>query len=82
MTDRGLAVVDVGETCEESLVMTLRQAAAYLRISVGHLSNIINGKVPDVPPLRHAKVGRRILIKRMWADEWLEEIGARSLKEW
>ena len=75
-------MVSVTETSEETQVMTLQQAASYLRISKAHLSNVINGKVPGVRPLRHAVVGRRILIKRIWADEWLEEMGARSLQEW
>jgi len=82
MTDRELTVVDVSEICEESQVMTLQQTASYLRISKAHLSNIINGKILGVSPLRHAAVGRRILIKRIWADEWLEKIGARSVQEW
>lgn len=79
-TNRALAVV--GEKSERSSVMTLQLTADYLQISKAHLSNIINGKVSGVPPLRHASVGRRILIKRIWADEWLEKIGARSVKEW
>jgi len=36
-------------TQEPSTVMTLQQAAAYLRISKAHLSNVIGGKVPGVP---------------------------------
>jgi hypothetical protein len=79
-TNRALAVV--GEKSERSYVMTLQQTADYFRISKAHLSNIINGKLPDVPPLPHATVGRRILIRRIWADEWLEKMGARSVKEW
>lgn len=53
-------------------VMNLRQAAAYLQVSKAHLSNVINGKVPGVPPVRSFRVGRRLLIKREWIDEWLE----------
>jgi excisionase family DNA binding protein len=53
-------------------VLSLKQAAAYLGISKAHLSNVINGKVTGVPTLRHAPVGRRILVKREWVDEWLE----------
>lgn len=52
--------------------MTLRQAAAYLQISKAHLSNVINGKVTGLAPVRTRRVGRRILIKREWIDEWLE----------
>lgn len=59
-------------------VLNMKQAAGYLRISKAHLANIINGKVRGVPPLRHAVVGRRILIKRAWAEQWLEEVGGGS----
>jgi len=59
-------------------VLTLKQAAEYLRISKTHLSNVIKGKVAGVPPLRHALIGRRILIKRTWAEEWLEIVGGEA----
>jgi excisionase family DNA binding protein len=65
----------IPQTIEDSPVLTLKQAAAYLRISKAHLSNVINGKVPGVPDLKNARVGRRILIKREWADTWLEMAG-------
>lgn len=67
---------------ERSHVLTLDQAANYLRISKAHLSNVINGRVAGVPPLRHAHAGRRILIKRTWADDWLEQMGQESLQQW
>ena len=78
--NRGVPMMSVREAGEHPQVMTLQQAAAYLRISKAHLSNVINGKVPGVPPMRYAAVGRRILIKRVWADQWLEEVGERSLR--
>jgi excisionase family DNA binding protein len=55
-----------------SPVLNLKQAAAYLQVSKAHLSNVINGKVIGVPPVRIFRVGRRILIKREWIEEWLE----------
>ena len=64
---------------DNSVVFTLQQTAAYLQISKAHLSNVIKGKVAGVPALRHAQIGRRILIKRGWADEWLESAGQASL---
>ena len=66
------------DTKESTPVMTLTQAAAYLRVSKAHLSNVINGKVPGVPPVRSFRMGRRILIKREWLDQWLEtaDLGA------
>ena len=53
-------------------VLTLSQAACYLQISKAHLSNVINGKVPGVIPVRFFRMGRRVLIRREWIDEWLE----------
>lgn len=53
-------------------VLNLAQAAAYLRISKAHLSNVLRGKVPGVPPVRFFRMGRRILIKRAWIEEWLD----------
>lgn len=59
--------------------LSLAQAAEYLGISKAHLANVISGRVASVPALRHAKVGRRILIRRVWLDEWLEKVGQRSV---
>jgi excisionase family DNA binding protein len=53
-------------------VLTLKQAAAYLQISKAHLCNVIAGKVSSVPKLRSVRIGRRILMKREWIEEWLE----------
>ncbi len=58
----------------ESPVMTLSQTAEYLQISKAHLSNVIHGKVPNLPPIKHANVGRRTLVKKSWADAWLDEL--------
>ncbi len=64
----------------ESSVMNLRQAAAYLQVSRAHLSNVIQGKVFGVPPVRCFRVGRRVLIKREWIDEWLETADQRAAR--
>ncbi len=68
------------DTNESTPVMTLTQAAAYLRVSKAHLSNVINGKVPGVPPVRSFRMGRRILIKREWVDEWLETADLEAIR--
>ena len=56
----------------ESPVLSLKQAASYLQVSKAHLSNLINGKVPGLTPMRSFRLGRRVLIKREWIDQWLE----------
>ena len=63
---------NMSNTNEHPQVLTLKEAAAYLRVSKAHLANVINGKVPGVLPVRSFRVGRRVLIKREWIDEWLE----------
>ena len=68
------------DTKGQKPVMTLKQAAAYLQISKAHMSNVINGKVPDVQPLRCKRVGRRILIKREWVDEWMESVDLEAIR--
>ena len=68
------------DTRESTPVMTLTQAAAYLRVSKAHLSNVINGKVPGVPRVRSFRMGRRILIKRKWVDEWMESADLEAIR--
>ena len=68
------------DTKEPTPVMTLTQAAAYLRVSKAHLSNVINGKVPGVPPIRSFRMGRRILIKREWVDDWMESAHLEAVR--
>ena len=65
----------------ESPVMNLRLAAAYLQVSRAHLSNVINAKVPGVLPVRSFRVGRRVLIKREWIDEWLETSRREAVRQ-
>lgn len=59
--------------------VSLAQAARYLGISKAHLANVIHGHVADVPLLRYAKVGRRIVFRVVWLDEWIESVGQRSV---
>lgn len=53
-------------------VLTLREVATILRCSKTHVSNAVNGKVPGLPRLTHVAIGRRILIRKEWLDEWME----------
>jgi excisionase family DNA binding protein len=64
-----------------SSVLSLKDAADYLRVSKAHLSNVINGKVHGVPPVRSFRLGRRILIKREWIDEWLNSTAPEAAQQ-
>lgn len=53
-------------------LMTMEEVATYLRISIGQLSRMLNGKVPGPVP-RHARAGKRVLFRKQWVDAWLEQ---------
>jgi excisionase family DNA binding protein len=55
-------------------VLTIPEAAAELRCSKSHISHLVNGKVPNVPPMPHVRVGRRVLIRRSSFKQWMELI--------
>lgn len=57
----------------QSSVLNLAQAAAYLRISKAHLSKVLRGKVAGVPPVKTFRLGRRVLFKLSWIEEWLDQ---------
>ena len=68
----------MNENTASTPVFTLKQAAAYLQVSKAHLCNVINGKVYGVPPVRSFRLGRRVLLKRQWIDEWLEATATKG----
>ncbi len=60
------------ETYDE--VLTIQEAARELRCSKTHVSQLVNGKVPNVPLLPNMRVGRRVLIRRSSFERWKELI--------
>ena len=55
-------------------VLNLAEAARFVRCSRSHLSNVINGKVRDVPHLPAVRIGRRVLFRRESLEQWLRQI--------
>ena len=58
-------------------VLTLAEVADLLRCSKAHMCNVINGKVPCLPPLPFMSLGRRKLIRRTVLEEWMESLEQR-----
>lgn len=56
-----------------SPVMTLAEAARKLRCSKAHMSNVVNGKVPHLPPLPVLRIGRRVLIRHEALVSWMRQ---------
>ena len=52
-------------------ILTLKEVSKELRCSKAHLSHIINGKVAGLPPLPVARIGRRVIIRRVVLMHWL-----------
>lgn len=59
-------------------VLTLREVAGILRCSKAHVCNVIGGKVSSLPPLPHLSLGRRILVRRIALEHWLESLEVSS----
>jgi len=60
----------------EQQLLTIREAAQLLRCSKAHLSNVLNGKVRNVPPLNSVQIGRRRLISRRSLTSWIAAVEA------
>lgn len=52
-------------------VLNVDQVAEYLGVSTSHVRNLLKGKVSGLR-LKHARAGRRIIIRRAWLEAWLE----------
>ena len=60
-------------------VLNLAEAAALVRCSRAHLSNIVNGKVHGIPRLPTVRIGRRVLFRRESLELWLQEVESTTL---
>jgi excisionase family DNA binding protein len=75
--NRAAQKIQVGERMNPtstSRVLNLAEAARFVRCSRSHLSNVINGKVRDVPHLPSVRIGRRVLFRRESLEQWLRQI--------
>jgi excisionase family DNA binding protein len=57
-----------------SHILTLAEAARFLRCSKSHLSNLLNGKVLGMPPLPVVRVGRRVLFVQESLEEFVRQV--------
>jgi hypothetical protein len=61
-------------------ILDVQGVANFLHCSKSHVSNILNGKVPNVPPIPHVPAGRKKLIRRAALVEWFKAQEAASLE--
>ena len=61
-----------------SNILTFADTAKKLKVSKGQFSKLINGKVPGVPRLKTARLGRRVLVREETLEQWLREVEACS----
>lgn len=55
-------------------ILNLAEAAALVRCSRAHLSNVVNGKVHGIPRLPAVRIGRRVLFRRESLERWLQQV--------
>jgi excisionase family DNA binding protein len=65
---------------EDRNVLTVAEVARELRCSKAHVHNVINGKVPDLPPLPVLRIGRRVLIRHEALKAWMLSLEAREIE--
>jgi len=58
-------------TTDLPAVLTLDEAARFLRVSKATASNLARGKVRGVKPLPVVRVGRRVIVRRESLLDWL-----------
>lgn len=56
------------------MLKTRAEVLAMLKVSPGHLSKIVNGKVKGLPRLRPVNIGRRQLFREETVNKWLAEV--------
>ncbi len=60
-------------------ILTLQEVAIVLRCSKAHVSKLLSGKVPGVPPLTHIAIGRRKVTRRDWLQTWMEATSSANI---
>ena len=65
---------------EQFEILDVRGAAALLHCSPSHVSNILNGKVPNLPPIPNVPAGRKRLIRKDALIKWFKAQEAASLE--
>jgi hypothetical protein len=57
---------------ESKRILTIDEVAQRLRCSKGHVSRLLNGRVPGLPPLTHVSMGRRKVVRIEWLETWID----------
>ncbi len=69
------------ENRELTEILNVRGAAKFLHCSPSHLSNILNVKIPNLPPIPHVHAGRLRLIRKDALVEWFRAQEVASLRK-
>ncbi len=62
---------------DDSPILSLTEAATYMGVSRSQLLRLIKGKFKG-PVLKHRRAGHRILIKRSWINDWMEDTSSQD----
>ena len=64
---------------EQDEILDVQGVADFLHCSKSHVSNILNGKVLNLPVIPHVSAGRKKLIRRAALVEWFKTQEVASL---
>jgi len=71
---------DQKQVQDKDEIFGVRETASFLHCSPSHVSNILNGKVANLPPIPHVRAGRKRLIRRESLVQWFKAQEAASLE--
>lgn len=63
------------------MVLTLAEVAQQLRCSKAFVSNLVNGKLRNVPPLPAVRIGRRVIVRQAALDSWMLSLEQAARQE-
>lgn len=52
-------------------VVSIRAAARFAGVSVAHMHRAVRGELPNTARLKVFRVGRRVLTRTDWLNEWM-----------
>jgi len=61
-------------------VISIKMAACFAGVSAAHMYRAARGQLPNTPPLMTSCIGRRVLTRTDWLDEWMRASRAMTLQ--
>ena len=69
-----------GRSTDPNEILDLKGAAKVLGVSKAHLSKMLSGLIPGLPPIPHVRAGRSVRVRRGTLLEWFRQAELESAR--